>query len=492
MNFIFFNPDELRAESVGCYGNAHAPTPNMDALAARGTRFEQCHVQHTVCTPSRCSFMTGWYPHVRGHRTLWHMLRPDEPNLLRYFKRAGYDVMWWGKNDLLAEESFADSVTHADFRGRGMFGKNPYDMDDPRYWSFLYEPYEGALEDHGDYANVQGAIEYLRSQPENPFFLYLPLVYPHCPYSAPQPWHDMVDPQDLPDLRPAGLPNRANFHQKIIETRRLDEVGDEHLRKIQAVYLGMTGFMDHMLGQLLQTLEETGYADNTTLVFFSDHGDFAGDYGLVEKWPSAMEDVITRVPLIVYTPGGAAGHVVAEPVEAFDVMATALELAGLAAEHTHFARSLAPQLQGAAGDPERAVFIEGGYAYHEPHCFEGLPERDGFARDETHIYYPKGKLQQTDPQTVTRVVALRTQTHKLVYRPDGVNELYDYATDPQELYNRYDDPAYAAVQAQLTTRLLEWLIQTGDVTPFAQDPRGLPGVVRQRVRDDHVPGTPRR
>ncbi|MBX2996873.1 MAG: sulfatase-like hydrolase/transferase [Caldilineaceae bacterium] len=89
MNFIFFMPDELRAESVGCYGHPLAQTPNMDALAAEGVRFDQCHVQHSVCTPSRCSMMTGWYPHVRGHRTLWHMLRPDEPNLLRYLKGKG-------------------------------------------------------------------------------------------------------------------------------------------------------------------------------------------------------------------------------------------------------------------------------------------------------------------------------------------------------------------------------------------------------------------
>ncbi len=86
VNFIVFNLDELRAQSVGCYGNPIARTPNMDRLASQGTRFDQCHVQHTVCTPSRCSFITGWYPHVRGrgHRTLWNMLRPDEPNLLKY------------------------------------------------------------------------------------------------------------------------------------------------------------------------------------------------------------------------------------------------------------------------------------------------------------------------------------------------------------------------------------------------------------------------
>ena len=111
MNFVFFIPDELRAESVGCYGNDLVRSPNIDRLAAGGTRFDQCHVQHTVCTPSRCSFTTGWYPHVRGHRTLWHMLRPDEPNLLRSFKEAGYDVYWGGKNDLLAPESFPLSVS---------------------------------------------------------------------------------------------------------------------------------------------------------------------------------------------------------------------------------------------------------------------------------------------------------------------------------------------------------------------------------------------
>src|SRR5690554_5848771 len=109
MNFILFNPDEMRAEGVGCYGHPLVPTPNIDRLAAQGTRFDQCHVQHTVCTPSRCSFATGWYPHVRGHRSLWHMLRPDEPNLYKYLKQAGYDVRWWGKNDTLAQESFASS-----------------------------------------------------------------------------------------------------------------------------------------------------------------------------------------------------------------------------------------------------------------------------------------------------------------------------------------------------------------------------------------------
>jgi len=475
MNFIFFNPDELRAESVGCYNHPLAPTPNMDALAAQGTRFDQCHVQHTVCTPSRCSFMTGWYPHVRGHRTLWHMLRPDEPNLLRYLKKNGYDVRWWGKNDLLAQESFAESVSSAESRGSRMFGSNPFAQDDARYYSFLFDPYEGPVEEHRDYANVMGAVDYLRSGPTDPFMLYLPLTLPHCPYSAPQPWHDMIDPDNLPPLRPAGLPDRPDFHRYNRESRRLDEIDESTLRKINAVYLGMTGFIDHLLGMLLQTLEETGLAENTTVVLFSDHGDYAGDYGMVEKWPSAMEDVVTRVPLIVRTPGAAKGHVVEEPVELFDIMATTLDLAGIEAEHTHFAHSLTPQLAGSRGDPNRAAFIEGGYARHEPRCFEGKTDRDQFARDSRHIYYPKGQVQQEYPDSVGRTVAIRTRTHKLVYRPTGVSELYDLESDALELNNRYDSPELNDVQRVLERRLTDWLVQTSDVTPYKLDPRSLPG-----------------
>ena len=485
MNFILFNPDELRAESVGGYGHPLAPTPNMDALASEGTRFDQCHVQHPVCTPSRCSFMTGWYPHVRGHRTLWHLLRPDEPNLLRYLKQAGSTIHWYGKNDLLAPESFADSVDVAESRGGPKFGPNPFNLDDPRYHSFLYKPFEQPVEEHGDVRNVQAGINFLRQQADtpdaSPFLLYLPLTFPHCPYSAPQPWHDLIDPDDLPPLRPHDLDDRPDFHALIRQYRRLDQLDakfddgehDALLRKIQAVYLGMTGFIDSLLGELLETLDETGLAENTTVIVFSDHGDYAGDYGLVEKWPSAMEDVITRVPLIVRTPDGAKGHVVKEPVELFDIMATTLELADVQAGHTHFAQSLVPQLHGAAGDPDRAVFCEGGYARHEPHCFEGISNRDQFARDASHIYYPKGLQQQEHPDSVGRAVMIRTATHKLIQRPTGVSELYNLVDDPRELHNRHGDAALADVQRELESRLLDWYVQTSDVTPFEQNPRGF-------------------
>lgn len=481
-NVIFFNPDELRAESIGAYGHPLAPTPNLDAFAASGTRFDQCHAQHPVCSPSRCSLMTGWYPHVRGHRSLWHLLRPDEPNLLKYLKQAGYTVYWGGKNDLLAPESFAASVTDCrlgDRATRALPGtgplRPPYPYTDLRYYSFLYDPSPVArLEQLGDFRQVDGAINLLRSQPAEPFAIYLPLTFPHCPYFAPPPWHDLVDPDALPALRPSDLPGKPAFQRLIRESRRLDRLDHAMFRKINAVYLGMIGVIDTLLGQLLTTLAETDLAERTVVVVFSDHGDWAGDYGLVEKWPSALDDTLTRVPLLIRTPGGVAGHVVQEPVELFDILATTLELAGIEPAHTHFARSLVPQLYGAAGDPTRAVFAEGGYALHEPHIFEGRASRDAFACDPDHIYYPKGWLQQEQPDTVCRATMIRTQTHKLIYRAADTSELYDLVEDPRELHNRYADPALQAIRQQLSTALLDWYQRTSDVTPMIEDPRGLP------------------
>src|SRR6185437_2102918 len=110
-NIILFMPDEVRADSFGCYGNPIAKTPNLDRLAAQGARFANCHVQYPVCGASRCSLLTGWPTSVRGHRSLYYFLRPEEPNLFRYLRRAGYDVFWYGKNDALAQQTFDDSVT---------------------------------------------------------------------------------------------------------------------------------------------------------------------------------------------------------------------------------------------------------------------------------------------------------------------------------------------------------------------------------------------
>jgi len=473
VNFVVFLPEQMRAESVGCYGHPLIATPNMDRLAAEGTRFDQCYVQYPVCGPSRCSLFTGWYPHVNGHRTLWHSLRPHEPNTLKYLKQAGYDVRWWGKNDLFALDSFADSVTRAETPwAKGAWGPmKRTGPDDPLYDSFLAEPFDGGPWETCDAARVKSAIDFLRSGPDKPFVIYLPLLYAHPPYSAPEPWHSMYDPKDLPQRRPAGVPDKPAFHELIRQTRGLDRLNEQTLDKIAAVYLGMISYSDWLLGEFMKVLSETGHDDDTTVFFASDHGDWAGDYGLVEKWHSALDDTLTRVPMVIRTPGGKAGHVVDTPVELFDISATALELAGIEAQHTHFAQSLVPQLHGAVGDADRCAFAEGGYDTHERHCFED-PIKFGWTPED--LYYQKALLQQTHPDSVARSVMVRDATHKLIYRTTGQSELYDMQQDPRELCNIYDKPEAADVRQRLERRLLDFYLHTSDVTPFDEDPRDIP------------------
>ncbi|MBF0246411.1 MAG: sulfatase-like hydrolase/transferase, partial [Planctomycetes bacterium] len=104
MNFVIFMPDQQRAEVLGCYGHPQTRTPNYDRLAGEGTRFDQCHVQMPLCSPSRCCMMTGWYPHVKGHRSIPHLLGRDDPSLLRTLRENGYRVEVYGKNDVFDAE----------------------------------------------------------------------------------------------------------------------------------------------------------------------------------------------------------------------------------------------------------------------------------------------------------------------------------------------------------------------------------------------------
>jgi choline-sulfatase len=232
----------------------------------------------------------------------------------------------------------------------------------------------------------------------------------------------------------------------------------------------MVSYADWVLGELMEAIEKNKRVNDTALFYFADHGDYAGDYGLVEKWPNAMHDALTHIPLIARIPGGQQGHVVNEIVELFDVMATCLDLTGIEARHTHFARSLVPQLKGQPGDPARAAFCEGGYNTNEPQCFEPL---DSFSSPD-NIYYPKVALQNQQPDTVTRSSMIRTQHYKLVYRPDDQSEFYDLAKDPRELHNVYGQGSYRKAQSDLFVQLMNWYVRTSDVAAKKLDPRGFP------------------
>ena len=270
---------------------------------------------------------------------------------------------------------------------------------------------------------------------------------------------------DLPPLVPPGLPKKPAFHAAIRDAYGLTSVNDLELRRVRATYYGQVSYSDWLLGELLEALERTGRHADTALFVSSDHGDYAGDYGLVEKWPSGLESCLTHVPLIARTPGGNPGVVYREMIELFDIMPTFLELAGTKATHTHFARSLLPQMHGAPGDPERAAFSEGGYNVYEPQAFE--PRLGG-------LYGPKTDLQNQRPDTVVRCASVKTRRHTFIARPGGQSELYDRAADPGETRNLIDSHAHATVRESLQARLLSWYINTTGVPADDKDPRATP------------------
>lgn len=468
-NMVLFMPDELRADALGCYGNSIVQTPNFDRVAAEGTLFSNCHVQFPVCTQSRCSIMTGWPANARGHRSLYYPLQGNEPNMFRYLREAGYDTYWFGKNDLLTPDAFADSVTcWSDVPATYSHYRPAPTPEAPDATTFLYQPLPDDPRLTWDYSLVAKAIDVLKqSEHERPFCIFLPIFQPHPPYAAPRSFHEMYALSDIPPLVPPGLAGRPGFHDALRAEYGLADVSEETLRKIRAIYLGQVSYTDWLLGELLDGMERSGRNSDTALFILSDHGDYTGDYGLVEKWPNGLEDALTHIPLIARVPGGARAHRVDAMVEAYDIMPTCLELAGTQARHTHFAQSLLPELAGGEGDSQRAAFTSGGHNPDETQAFDKMD-------DVPQVYRPKARLMNTAPRFLARAESIRTRQYKLILRPRGVSELYDCIEDPQLRYNRFDDPALAEVQDELDDRLTDHLIETSGVTPLKRDPRGMP------------------
>ena len=488
-NIILFNPDQWRGDVLGHMGNPAAVTPVLDGMVAQdAVSFRWAFCQNPVCTPSRCSFMTGWYPHVRGHRTMFHMLRPGEPLLLRTLMDEGYYVWWGGKNDLTpAQLGYADYCSEKYAPARPP--KPLWEIDRAREWrgergSDTYFSFYVGRQDTGgepfyydsDWANVLGAVDVIRSRaPEDPpFCLYLPLTYPHPPYGVEDPWYSQIERGALPPRVPAppsweGLPSiMAGIHTN----QGLQSWSEPRWTELRATYYAMCARVDHQLGLILAALRETGQYDNTAVFVFSDHGDFTGDYGLVEKTQNTFQDCLTRVPFLVKPPLDVPvkARVSDALVELVDLPATIEDLLGLVPHHTHFGRSLLPLLAGETDEHRAAVFCEGGRRYGEDEAKEldSDMERDGMLS----LYWPRLVLQQQDagPEH-TRATMLRTHQYKYVRRLYESDELYDLGSDPGETRNRIADPALAGVLAGLKEQMLTWYQDTCDVVPHDADRR---------------------
>jgi arylsulfatase A-like enzyme len=466
-NIVLFMPDQLRADCLGCFGNPVVQTPHVDALAARGTLFRNAFVNHPVCGPSRVSLMTGWYPHTRGHRTLTHLVKPWEPNLLRYLKASGYNVAWVGQRG----DTFAPGVTEesTDFYGwsvqpKQIFGLSPHPEGSKWYDAF----YHGRRLDAGvcldfDEAAVQTAEQWLADGPRRPWVLFVALVFPHLPFEVEDPWYSMYSPADMPaPTRPEECSGKPSYHAAIREKYGLERLAASDWAEIRRTYYGMISRVDSQLGRVLAAVERAGAANDTAVFFLTDHGEYAGDYGLVEKWPSGLESCLLQNPLVAALPRGREGQVAESFVEMVDVLPTLLELAETEARHTHFGRSFLHLLRDPAAQHRRAAFSEGGFRTGDRELFE--PVLDG-------PYRKKAELQRERPETVGKAISLRTGQYTYVYRLYEGDELYDRQADPGETTNLAGLPAHEAVERELRDRVLEWLLETSDVIPWEKDPR---------------------
>ena len=492
-HIIIINPDQWRGDVLGHAGNPAAVTPHLDQLVAQdAVSFTNAYCQNPVCTPSRCSFMSGWYPHVRGHRTMYHMMQPDEPVLLRDLKQAGYFVWWGGKNDLVPAQNGYDDYCDVRYRphtrpGRAM-APNLHSFDDWRgepgsdtYYSF----YKGRVDKpedfpadedfvyDGDWDVVFEAIRAIQERPDDqPLCLFLALSHPHPPYGVEEPWFSAVDRSKLPPRAPTP-PNwegKPSLEKGIQELQGLTGWSEDRWTELRATYYGMCARTDDEVGRLVQALKEAGIYDNSAIFLFSDHGDFTGDYGLVEKTQNTFEDCLTRVPFIVKPPA----WVKTQPgrrdalVELVDFRATVEELTGLLPGYTHFGRSVLPLVRGETSQHRDAVFCEGGRLPGEEHCKE---LQSTSSQNTDGLYYPRMVMQRQDAAH-TKAVMCRTQDFKYVRRQYEEDELYDLRADPQELRNCIHDPALAPILAQLKERLLTFFMETADVVPWQPDERG--------------------
>lgn len=481
-NILIFNPDQFRADALAHLGNPACRTPNLDRLARQeGVSFARAFCQNPVCTPSRCSFMSGWYPHTAGHRTMHYMLHEQEPVLLEILKKEGYFVWWGGKNDLVPADADLSRYCSIRYRNTERIKKN---LHQDQSWRAkpgekgYYSMYAGLLGDgeeeyiDSDADDVYGAMDFLEKyQGENPFCVYLALQYPHPPYGVEEPYYSSADLERIETVSADSVDfeGKPSILRGILEKQALRDFTEADWKEIKRTYYGMCSRIDSQFGMLCDKLRETGHYEDTLILVMSDHGDFTGDYGLVEKTQNTFEDCLTRVPLLIKPPG--AEKVVPGVREAMaelvDLPATVMDYLHIPVPYSQFGKTLRPVIEGSTDRHRDFVFCEGGRLAGEEQCKEILPEK----LDRTSLYYPRQYCQSLNDVMHTKAMMLRDERYKYVYRLYEQDEFYDLEEDPGERANQIGNERYKDKIDSMRSRLLRFLVETADVVPVRQDLR---------------------
>lgn len=490
-HIILFNPDEMRWDSMGHSGNHAAATPFLDKMIQQdAVSFSNAFCQNPVCVPSRCSFFTGLYPHVNGHRTMQYLLHPGEDNLFSEARKAGYYVWMNDRNDLFAGQVPGWMESNADEIFYSYPKDEPAIIPDEIISEDKYSHFGGFLNANGqtkDDLTISAAIQRIETyQSDKPLLMFLGLMYPHCPYQVEEKYYSKIRKESLPlRIKYSQCKNKSKMINKLHELTKLEHFSEAEWNELRAMYLGMCAKVDDQFRMICEALKHAGMYDNSLIIFFSDHGDFDGDYDLTEKAQSSYEDCLTHVPFIVKPPkdSGIQPGINSALTELVDVYGTCVDYARIKPHRTYFGRSLRQNLERKDLPGRNYVFCEGGRLPSEIHCdeFHSVGGKNGPSTEMP--YYPK-MFAQTDDEAHAKGIMIRDHHFKYISRITDEDEFYDLRIDPEERCNLIGDEKYAEVIGKMQISLLKWLQATSDVVPFERDMRQTPEMMWNSLKKD--------
>lgn len=407
-NVLLIVSDDLRANTLGCYGNQVCKTPNIDRLAERGMLFERAYCQGTVCAPSRVSFMysrykgnqgvtlgqhfknNGWYSARVGK--IFHMKVPGD--IIAGTNGRDVPECWTERFNSPGREAHTPgdyACLNLNIFTRELEGRQSTAMP---HRMFVTVSYEGDGSDQPDHKTATKTIDVLQEHGDKPFFIAAGFVRPHYPMVAPKQYFDpyphtkmTLPPQvkgDLDDIPKQGLSGSRSA------TTGIDKF-PHNQKRMWSGYYASVAFMDEQVGRILNELDRLGLRESTAVVFTSDHGYHLGDHTFWQK--ANLHEQVIRVPLIVSAPGFKPGRTSAI-AELVDIYPTVSELAGL---------KVASDVQGISQGP--------------------------VIRD------PRVIVKRQAVSFVKNGVSLRTAGWSYMRYKDGSQELYDMTKDPDQLTN---------------------------------------------------------
>ena len=464
-NILFIVADQHNAKVLGHKGHPDVQTPHLDRMAEEGVRFDNAITQNPICTPSRVSFLSGQYPHNHGYYSLSGPNPAGLPTIFGHFRNAGYFTAAMGKihcPEYWVEDDCDVFHESNSFMAGSVVGRSR------AYTQFLRQRGKEELEDHilipefgdrgrqsvdsrpsplefdetqeGWLANTAIDTMQMAMDQDKPFLIHVSLPRPHQCTTPCQEFWDLYDQNNLTlppnadyDLR---LAKKAPHFQEMSKNWRTRdwqlfepktfEAG--RLRKLHG-YLGAVSQVDAAVGLMLNYVRNADIADNTIVIYTSDHGDYATEHGIMEKAPGICSDAITRVPMIWWGPKYMeAGYVADEIVELVDISTTLCHLASIDPLETSDGKDMSSLLRGEKGEIHHIGVTE--FAWSKS-------IRKGEYR---LVYYPPDMFPDE--------------------YPNGFGELYDLEADPWEMNNRYFDPTYQNIVQELHHDLLNWLITT--------------------------------